>query len=143
MADSPHITGYNDDAENLEALGTAFQNIEPDRIQLNTLDRPGVVEGLKPLSREKLREITELLDLPGTEIITPAPKRKNITSYRKDAENIILETISRRPCTVEDLSGILGLHINEINKYLDVLDAEDKIKTTREERGIFYQKNDL
>jgi len=34
---------------------------------------------------------------------------------------------------------ILGLHINEINKYLDVLEAEDKIEPVRQERGVFYQ----
>jgi hypothetical protein len=31
------------------------------------------------------------------------------------------------------------LHINEINKYLDVLEAESKIEAVRQERGIFYQ----
>ena len=31
------------------------------------------------------------------------------------------------------------MHINEINKYLDVLEAENKIETVRQERGIFYQ----
>jgi hypothetical protein len=34
---------------------------------------------------------------------------------------------------------MLGLHINEINKYLDVLEAEDKIESLRQDRGVFYQ----
>ena len=33
----------------------------------------------------------------------------------------------------------LDEHINEINKYLDVLEAEDIIETIRQERGVFYQ----
>ncbi len=49
---------------------------------------------------------------------------------------------SRRPCTIDDLIKILGLHINEINKYLDVLEAEQKIKTIKQERGFFYQINE-
>jgi hypothetical protein len=35
---------------------------------------------------------------------------------------------------------MLGLHINEINKYLDVLESENKIEAVRQERGVFYQK---
>ncbi len=72
--------------------------------------------------------------------------RKNIKSYREDIETAILETIYRRPCTAEDLAGILGKHINEMNKYLDVMAEEGKIDTRRKERGIFYMisnKNDL
>ena len=67
------------------------------------------------------------------------PKRKDIKAYRQDVENAILETISRRPCTIEDLAHILGLHINEINKYLGVIDNEAKIETSNQPRGIFYQ----
>ena len=74
------------------------------------------------------------------EIISAAAERKNIQSYRKDAETAILETIARRPCTLEDLSKILGIHVNEINKYLDVLEEENKIETVQLKRGIFYQQ---
>jgi DNA-binding IclR family transcriptional regulator len=54
-------------------------------------------------------------------------------------ESAILETIKRRPCTLEDLHKILGLHRNEINKYLDVLEDEKKIGSVKEDRGIFYK----
>jgi len=75
-------------------------------------------------------------------IISASPQRKNIQSYRQDVETAILETISRRPCTLDDLTKILGKHVNEVNKYLDVLDAENKIKAIRQDRGIFYQIKD-
>ena len=54
-------------------------------------------------------------------------------------ENAIRETLSRRPCTLADLEKILGLHINEINKYLSVLEESGSIETTNQERGVFYQ----
>ena len=77
--------------------------------------------------------------MPNAEIIAPVPQRKDIKAYRKDTENAIEETISRRPCTLEDLQKILGLHINELNKYLGVLEDEGKIETIRENRGFFYK----
>jgi hypothetical protein len=50
-----------------------------------------------------------------------------------------METIARRPCTLDDLSTILGLHVSEINKYLDVMTAENKIISVHQNRGVFYQ----
>lgn len=133
------IPGYNNDKKNLELLKEAFLKINPESIQLNTLDRPGVIDGLHPMSRHELQEIVNFWGLDNVEIIAAAPDRKDITSYRADTESAILETIFRRPCTLDDLVKILGLHINEINKYLDVLEADKKIEPIRQERGLFYQ----
>jgi len=51
---------------------------------------------------------------------------------------VILETLSRRPCTPGDLEKILGMHVNEINKYLGALKDAGKIETVEQERGTFY-----
>ena len=133
------LPGYNDNTEDLKALKRAFEQIKPNEIQLNTLDRPGTVKEIKPASHDALTKIIEFWELPNVKIIAAAPERKEIQSYRKDAETAILGTITRRPCTVDDLVKILGLHINEINKYLDVLEAEGKIESIWQERGVFYQ----
>ncbi|MFC1731899.1 radical SAM protein [candidate division KSB1 bacterium] len=133
------IPGYNDDTENLELLKKAILEIKPDKIQLNSLDRPGVLENLQAADHNELHQIVDFWKLKNVEIIASASKRKNHVSYRKDIEGAILETISRRPCTLDDLQKILGYHMNEINKYLDVLESNHKIKSSRQKRGIFYQ----
>ena len=133
------IPGLNDNEENLAALKEAFLKIRPDEIQLNTLDRPGAVENIRAATRKELQHIVDFWNLPQVKIIAAAPDRKKIVSYRDDTESAILETIKRRPCTLDDLHKILGLHINEINKYLDVLEDEKKIKSVREKRGVFYK----
>lgn len=133
------LPGFNDDLENLNLLREAILKINPLKVQLNTLDRPGVIDTIRAATRIELENIMDLWQLDNVEIIASSAKRKNITSFRKDTESAIMETISRRPCTLEDLQDILGLHINEINKYLDVLDSDNKIETYRQERGIFYQ----
>jgi len=133
------IPGLNDNRENLEALKEAFLRIQPDEIQLNTLDRPGPWTKIRAATRKELQEIVNFWNLPQVKIIAAAPDRKKIVSYRDDMESAILETIKRRPCTLEDLHQILGLHINEINKYLDVLEDEKKIVSVREKRGLFYK----
>ena len=107
---------FNLEQRELKKLEEAIIKINPDSIQLNTLDRPGTVADLRPASREELEGIVQLWNLENVEIISPAAQRKDILSYRSDAEEAIFETISRRPCTIEDLMDILGIHINEINK---------------------------
>jgi len=132
------IPGYNDSPDDLTALKKAFEKIKPDSIQLNTLDRPGVAEDIRAATRAELQQIVDFWHLDNVEIIAAAPQRKNILSYRQDTESAILGTIARRPCTLDDLVKILGLHINEMNKYLDVLEHDNKIIHRVESRGVFY-----
>ncbi len=134
------LSGYNDSRENLDKLKDAILKIRPDKVQLNTLDRPGAEKELRPMSRQEMNEIIHYWNLPNVEIISKAPSRKKITSYNADIENTILGLISRRPATMKDLQQLLGLHINEINKYLDVLEHEGKITHEFGDRGLFYTK---
>lgn len=154
------LPGFNDSRADLNLLRDACYRINPDTIQLNTLDRPGALASLKPATGETLEEIKNFLQysqdkidlafqpesnaledpiksIP-VEIIASAPKRLENRAYRKDMESAILETVHRRPCTSEDLASILGSHINEINKYLSTLELNGQILSVSQERGLFY-----
>jgi len=133
------LKGYNDSKDELDLLKNAILKINPDRIQLNTLDRPGTVAGLIPLLKNELQEIIDYWNLAHVEIIASAQERTSIESYSGDIETAILETIARRPCTLDDLHSFLGIHVNEINKYLGTLEANNKIETVNLERGVFYE----
>ena len=133
------LKGYNDTKEELKLLKEAILKIKPDSVQLNTLDRPGTRHDLIPLTKEELQAIIDFWDLPNIEIIASPDKRSSIESYNGDIETAIMETIARRPCTLDDLHNFLGIHINEINKYLGNLETSNKIKTVNLERGVFYE----
>lgn len=133
------LPGYNYEENELIELKKAIIRINPDSIQLNTLDRPGTVGDLRSAGREELEKIVKLWGLDNVEIIAAAPKRKEVQSYRNDAEEAIIGMITRRPCTIDDLSETLGMHVSEINKYLDVLESENRIEPIRQDRGIFYK----
>ncbi|MCD4793322.1 MAG: radical SAM protein [Bacteroidales bacterium] len=133
------LPGYNDNPENITALKEAILKIKPDSIQLNTLDRPGVLTDLEAASQDELLKIINSWNLKNVEIIAKVKDREKVISYREDIETAILETIKRRPCTLHDLSLLLGTHINEINKYLGVLEENGKILTKSLDRGTFYQ----
>lgn len=97
------LKGYNDSPKELELLKRAVLEINPDVVQLNTLDRPGTIEGLVALSKDELQKVKNLWDMPNVEIIASAAQRTDIDSYNADIEGTILATIARRPCTLGDL----------------------------------------
>jgi len=136
------LPGYNDDQENLTTIREVLIKINPERIQLNTLDRPGTVKELRAATETELRKIARDWDLDQVEIIAPPADRKKKKAYRSDLESVIMETLSRRPCTLRDLESILGLHTHEINKYLGALEETGKIETVEQDRGTFYQLRD-
>lgn len=133
------LPGYNDSEEELLAMKEVIMKMSPDAVQINTLDRPGTIKGLRGATLTELQRVIDLWNIENACIIAPAASRKNIKAYREDKETAIFETISRRPCTVNDLISILGIHIWEINKYLDVLEAEGLIESETLERGVFYK----
>ena len=133
------LRGYNDTPEELDLIKEAILKIEPDIVQLNTLDRPGTVEGLIAMTKNELQKIKDYWDISNVEIIASAAQRTDVDSYNTDIEGTILATIARRPCTLDDLNQILGIHVNEINKYLGTLELNKKIKSTTLKRGVFYE----
>ena len=133
------VPGLNDSKQELEKLKNIAKKINPNVIQLNTLDRPGTVSSVEPLSKEKLSAIKEYFQPLRTEIIAKAKTRKQIQSFNKNIEDEILETIKRRPCTDVELSQILNIHINELNKYLSELIDSNKVESIKKERGTFFK----
>ncbi|KAF1076637.1 radical SAM protein [Methanogenium sp. MK-MG] len=132
------IPGLNDTDEELLFLRDAIAEIRPDRVQLNALDRPGIADWITVPTAEEMERIAASLGFPGVEVVGGLPSRSDIASFSQDVRESIIGTIRRRPCTMDDLSRILGLHPNEIRKYTDTLIAEGQIGEKAEERGTFF-----
>ena len=133
------VPGINDQEAELSALRQAILRIAPDRVQLNTLDRPGAVTTLRAATREELMRIIEHWQLPDVEIVARTPSGSEIGAAQEDIEGSILSIIARRPCTLEDLITLLGMHINQVNKYLGTLEAAGKIRRRRQGTLLFYE----
>lgn len=132
------VPGINDTNEEIKLLRDIIYRIKPDQVQLNTIDRPGTDSRVQSASKDVLEKVASQLDWQ-TEIIANFQKREEIASFNADIESAILQTIKRRPCTADDLSSVLGLHLNEINKYVETLLSRNQIISEAMERGVFFR----
>ena len=65
------IPGVNTDDRELAALCALLRELHPDRVQLNTLDRPGTEESVRPASAEELERISTFLSRSGVDCVEP------------------------------------------------------------------------
>jgi len=133
------LSGLNNSKSDLLLLKEAIKKIDPELIQLNTLDRPGTVSDIKPVSRLELERVIKILGFDNIQIIAKVDGDINARIQREDVKAAIVETIHRRPCTKQDLLQILGVKKEVIDKYLNILEQDKLIIGKTRERGVFYQ----
>ena len=114
------------------------KRIEPDRIQLNTSVRPPAEDFAFPLTLAQLEEIRETLGDKAEVVSEFAAPMGEESNSMKDAE--ILNLIKRRPCTAEDISRALGLHLGEVVKYLEKLVKEGAVHYRMHEHHCYYER---
>ncbi len=132
------VPGLNTSDVELKEIKQVIRKIHPDRIQVNTLDRPGTESWVKPLEKKELMDIaTYLYD---AEIIAEFDLENHGQVYIDNLYERLLATIKRRPCTAEDISQLLGVQVKEVHRYLFNLLENGEIAKREMPRGIFYMK---
>lgn len=132
------VPGVNDDDTEVGKIADAVREIRPDRVQLNTLDRPGAAAWVQPADRTTLAHIASLITAAPVDIVGSLPSRGEIDSFHQESADTILALVRRRPCTLDDLTHATGMHRNEVGKYLQYLLENHLIEAKRAERGIFF-----
>ena len=62
-------------------------------------------------------------------------KQHDFHAQRED----VLALLKRRPCTLEDIAAGIGLHRNEVIKYVQELCSEGKIEATTKRNRLYYK----
>ena len=120
----------------VEKIARVVRQIGPDRVQINTVTRPPAEEYAFPVGRSELQELAAAFGdraeviaeyRPGPEAADFAPQREDITAL-----------LRRRPCTVGDIAEGLGLHRNEVIKYVNELVTNGVLETRLRGRTLYY-----
>jgi wyosine [tRNA(Phe)-imidazoG37] synthetase (radical SAM superfamily) len=130
------VPGINDTVDELSRMRILLEDIAADGVVLNTLDRPGAEDWVRPVDAVKLDEISVFFK--DAEKIKHDPVRRTRETSDRDLLNRLVATIRRRPHTAADVSTIMGMELNRLQPMLDRLVAADQLRLKHEERGLFY-----
>jgi organic radical activating enzyme len=122
------VPGINDSTEEVAALREAALRINPDAIQLNRLDRPGILPWVTQASDELLAAIHEgLLPLTVFEVARrqAGEVRRMDDSY---VDHAILTRLAERAFDTTTLAFLIGLHEGLVAKHVNQLLADGRLK---------------
>jgi len=135
------VPDINDTEIELNKIKKVLRLVKPDKIQINTLDRPGTETWVKSVDKKSLNEIKALLcEAEVVDRFNSGPKKRVLTG---NLNKRLLATLKRRPSTVEDISQMLDADTKEVQSHLDDLVKKGEIEKKEMPRGIFYKFKDL
>ena len=132
------IPGVNTTDAELEGLKAAREQINPDLVQLNTLDRPPAEEWVMAATDAELERVRDVLGRTGIEIVGRKHPVSLATRSTMGAKDLIRATLARRPSTVKDLVQTTGMSGGGVIKILGMLERNGEVASQRGARGVFY-----
>ena len=125
------VRGIND--HDAERIARAAESTEPDRIQLNTVVRTPA-ELVEPLSQEEMERMLEIF--PGAELIPDWDWR--VPGLVQDR---MLELLSERELTLEEIGRNLDLAGNDVIKYCKILEKDGSISRKLQDGHLYFYAN--
>lgn len=116
------VENVNSRDSDVRDMGHWIQQIQPDRVQVNTVVRPPAERNASPVSPERLNVLATALG-PQSEVIADYPLANTDSCITPDAECIV-DLVRRRPCSAQEIAAALGLRLSETLKTLERLSAQ-------------------
>lgn len=128
--------GLNTSADSISNLHRLIEQINPDKVQLNTAVRPTAHPHIKPVPREMLQKLAPQLR-PDAEIIADFPPSTR-AEQADVSEQVILETLKRHPCALDELAKSLQIAPSLAAKHIQHLLQTHRIRLeTRQGKSYF------
>ncbi len=129
------IKGVNDTLEEMQKLNRVLNEIEPDRIDMGSIDRPPAY-AVQPVSQDVLKELASVFEnLPLHLIYKKEPEVR--LNFSKDE---IIETVKRRPQSKADVEHLFS---KSAQKNLNTLLSEKKLIMIDIAGVVFYASPDI
>jgi len=130
------LAGHTAIDSEIRKIAGCVERIKPDRVQLNTATRPTAEDYAVMVDRGRLSELAAEFE-PLAEVIADYRGVHAQSDFKAGWQNV-LEMIRRRPCTLEDIAGGLGMHRNEVIKYIEELEAGGLLTKNASGGTLFY-----
>jgi wyosine [tRNA(Phe)-imidazoG37] synthetase (radical SAM superfamily) len=133
------VKGFTDNNEEIRKIASIIRQINPQKVQLNTVVRPPAEEFAKPLSINELKRFSEYFETE-VEIIGTVEKivETSLNYSQEELENKIIALTKRRPVTIEDISNAFSIKIVEVVKVVTNLLNNKIVKEQINNKKIYY-----
>jgi wyosine [tRNA(Phe)-imidazoG37] synthetase (radical SAM superfamily) len=135
------VRGVNDSPEALRQLAAKARDLGPVLVDLNTVVRPPAYPEAAPLDAAALESARQLFEQAGcrASVIASPPSGKGEAAAPRDLTRArVLETVSRRPCTLDDLTTSLGIAADAVAAAVEEARAAGELdEEEREGRRYF------
>jgi wyosine [tRNA(Phe)-imidazoG37] synthetase (radical SAM superfamily) len=129
----------NDDPEELKKFKDIIEDLEMDRIHLNTVTRPPSEEVRGTLGREALEMACAFLG-DKCEVICTFGKSVDYADESEDWEERVLEILKRRSMNLDDIVKITGVPYFKVKSCLSRLEREGVVKSYHFGDTVYYLK---
>jgi wyosine [tRNA(Phe)-imidazoG37] synthetase (radical SAM superfamily) len=136
------VPGVNDSLDSAKRFKELVARIAPDKTQLNSIDRPGTENWVRPPSPESMELLAKIIgEAAPVEIVGRRPGR-SAGKPKLSADELnraIGEMLLRRPCTELDVAQTLDLDLETSRAHLKRMTREGLLTEEPGERGLFYR----
>jgi wyosine [tRNA(Phe)-imidazoG37] synthetase (radical SAM superfamily) len=122
------VKGIND--QEAELIARAAESTQPDRIQLNTVVR-SPAEPVEALSEEEMQRMLKLF--PGAELIPDWD-----WSVPARVRDQLIDLLSRRPCTLEEIGHHLKIDGSDAIKYCKIMEKDSLISRKLHSGKLYF-----
>ena len=135
--------GVNDSVESAKRFLQYVREIRPDKVQLNTLDRPGTEHNVGIPAPAVMAEIASIIGESGIPVeciggrAAKHSESKDLST--EEYNDRIIATCASRPCTADDLAESLGFQKPNLEAHLRRMEKAGFITSEEGPRGIYYR----
>lgn len=129
------VWGTNSSEKDVLEIAALAETIGPDRIQLNTSVRPPCEDFAYAVPRDQMQRLASMFT-PAAEVI--AEYSSKLSAEIQADETAIHNMLQRRPCTLDHICRVFGLHRNEALKYIGKLLRTGRVRRNRQGDADYY-----
>jgi len=116
------VAGINDSEENLRRLKAFLPGLAPERVDVVTLSRPGAYPEARSVDKATLERWRQILGAGQADDLCVTAESSNPKALTKqDIQEIVRNSVRRRPQTAEQLARATGLAAESVREALDDL----------------------
>jgi wyosine [tRNA(Phe)-imidazoG37] synthetase (radical SAM superfamily) len=124
--------------EELTKLKEACFKISPDEIFINSLDRPGAEDWIKPVDTKNLERIRDFFKPLPVKLVMKREMPDSSKGYFNIYEDSVYSVITNDRLSAEEISDILNLRFFDVLRTVNSLQNEGRIKKVLDKGRTYY-----